>query len=573
MSQIRESALLEPIRRRRGGSRERLDGEEVPAALREALRLVAGSRRPLAIAWEPGWQLVPNEAFASLAGRRGPRRPGGAPLRDAYPELAPWLEPLLRRASGEGGWAAAEDQLFCVYRNGYAEEAYLTTSCSRVADETDRCYGVLVSIDDTTNRVLGERRTAALRAVAGEAFGDGDVMESCTRVMDALSRHREEIPFALLYLREGDDVVRLAAAAHVTPGGDRCPEVISLVESVERPAWPVADALARNETVAVDDLLDRFDPLPAGDWPFAPRCALVVPVTCPGGETPEGVLITGVSARRAPDPGQRAFVELIVQQIGAVIAGGRVREEAANHAAHQAALRAAVRQRDARRRARLRALKARFAGVLEERTRLAREIHDTLLHGVTAVALELRAVRPHLDPSPASAEALDRILALAERTSHEARQAVWDMRPCARSGVDLERVLDATVRRLVDRSPIDARLAVSGRARRLTSEQQDVVLRVAQEAVANAVRHAGASLVRLRLAYAASRLVLTVADDGKGFVVADDPQAYAGHWGLVGMRERAQGVGGALELRSEPGAGTTVRLVIPFRRRTSRNSV
>jgi signal transduction histidine kinase len=545
----------------------------VPAALREALRLVAGSRRPLAIAWEPGWRLVPNEAFASLTGRSSLRRPGGLPLRDAYPELAPWLEPLLQRASGQGGWAAAEDQLFCVYRNGYAEEAYLTTSCSRLADDSDRCRGVLVSIDDTTSRVLGARRTAALRAVAGEAFGDGGITESCARVMDALSRHREEIPFALLYLREGDDTVRLVAAAHVTPGGDGCPEVIPLVEAGERPAWPVAEALTRNVTRPVDDLLDRFDPLPAGDWPFAPRCALVVPVTCPGDETPEGVLVTGVSARRAPDAEQRAFVELIVKQIGAVIAGGRVREEAANHAAHQAALRAAAQQRDARRRARLRALKARFAGVLEERTRLAREIHDTLLHGVTAVALELRAVRPHLDPSPTSAEALDRILALAERTSHEARLAVWDMRPCVRSGVDLACDLEGAVRRLVDGSAIDARLTVSGRAKHLTNEQQDVVLRVAQESVANVVRHAGASIVRLRLAYGGSRLVLTVADDGRGFVVANDPQAYAGHWGLVGMRERAQCVGGALQLRSAPGAGTTVRLVIPLRRRTGHGSV
>jgi signal transduction histidine kinase len=284
---------------------------------------------------------------------------------------------------------------------------------------------------------------------------------------------------------------------------------------------------------------------------------------------PEGALIAGVSARRAPDVEHRAFVELIVKQIGAVLAGGRLREAAER----RAALRVAARRRDARRRARLRALQARFAGVLEERTRLAREIHDTLLHGVTAVALQLRAVLPHLDPSPTSAVALERILALAELTSHEARQAVWDIRPRVRSAAGLSRTLVAAVRRLVDGSSVDARVTVTGRARRLTSEQQDVVLRIAQEAVANVLRHAQASTIRLRLAYGARGVVVTVADDGAGFVVAEDPHAYAGHWGLVGMRERARSVGGALEVRSAPGVGTTVRLVVPRRRRRLKHGV
>jgi signal transduction histidine kinase len=537
---------------------------EVPARLREALRLVVASRRPLAIAWGPGWRLLPNDAFVSLTGVRAPCGAAGLPLRDAHPELALWLDPLLRRVSAEGGWATSEDKLFCVYRDGYAEESYLTVCCSRLAEDGEAWCGVLVSIEETTERVLGARRSTALRDVAAESFGAGCVTESCLRVLDALSRHREEIPFALLYLREGDDVARLAAAAHVTPGGCASPEVIPLAEGAEWPAWPVADALARNETLPVDDVLDRFGALPAGDWPFAPRCALVVPVTCPGSATPDGVLVAGVSARRAPDAEHRAFVELVVKQIGAVIAGGRAHEAAEQRAIH----RAAARRRDARRRARLRALKARFAGVLEERTRLAREIHDTLLHGVTGVALQLRAVLPHLAASATSAEALERILALAERTSHEARQAVWDIRPSARSGVDLARVLETAVRRLVDGTPVDVRLTVSGRARRLTHEQQDVVVRVTQEAVANVLRHAGARTLQVRLAYGPRRLVVAVTDDGAGFVVAEDFRAYAGHWGLVGMRERAQCVGGELEVRSAPGVGTTVRLVVPRRRRS-----
>jgi signal transduction histidine kinase len=531
--------------------------EAPPARLREALRVVLASQRPLGLAWGPTWRLFPNEAFGALIGALTPDPVAGLPLRDSYPELARWLDPLLERAADGDDPAVAEDELFCVYRNGYAEEAYLPASCSRLLDADEG--SVIVSIDESTEHVLGARRAATLRDVAAESLGAECVAESCVRAIEALSRHHEEVPFALLYLRDGDGPARLAAAAHVTPGGAASPAVIPLAAGSERPTWPVADALARNETLAVDDVLDRFGALPAGDWPFAPRCALVVPVTCPGGEVPDGVLIAGVSARRAPDAQHRAFVELVVKQIGAAIAAGRVHEEAR----HRAARRAEARRRAARRRARARALEASFAAVLEERTRLAREIHDTLLQGVTAIALQLRAVLPRLESSQASAEALARILAMAEHTSHEARQAVWDIRPGPRATADFVRTLESVVWRLVDGTGIDARVTVSGRARRLPGEKQEVVLRVAQEAVANVVRHAAASAIRVRLVYGARQLTVSVADDGVGFAMASDPQAYAGHWGLVGMRERARSVGGEISLRTAPGAGTTVRLLVP----------
>jgi signal transduction histidine kinase len=530
--------------------------EPLPARLREALRVVLASQRPLALAWGSPWRLAPNEAFASLVGAHAPCPVAALPLRDTYPELARWLEPLLGRASDDGS-AVAEDELFCIYRNGYAEETYLTASCSRLLDDDEG--SVIVSIDESTERVIGERRAATLRDVAAESSGSRCVAESCVRAIEALSRHHQEIPFALLYLRDGDGPARLTAAAHVTPEGGASPAMIPLPAEAERLTWPVADSLARNETLLVDDVLDRFGALPAGDWPFAPRCALAVPVTCPGDGTPTGVLVAGVSARRAPDAQQREFVELIAKQIGAVIAAGRMHEEASRRAVRLGE----ARRRAARRRARVRALEARFAAVLAERTRLAREIHDTLLQGVTAIALQLRAVLPHLEPSPTSAEALGRIIAIAEQTSREARQAVWDIRPGARSNAEFARALESVAWRLVDGTGIDARVTVSGRARCLPGEKQDVVVRVTQEAVANAVRHAAASAIRVRVAYGARQLTVSVTDDGVGFVIASDPQAYAGHWGLVGMRERAHSVGGELAVRSAPGAGTTVCLVVP----------
>jgi signal transduction histidine kinase len=216
----------------------------------------------------------------------------------------------------------------------------------------------------------------------------------------------------------------------------------------------------------------------------------------------------------------------------------------------------------------VRALKARFAGVLEERTRLAREIHDTLLQGVTGIALQLRGVLPHVHRSPDhTADALARIVDLAEKTSREARQAVWDMRPLALGSGDFVRALDVAVQRLAAET-LDARVSATGRAHaaELRSEHEAVVLRVVQEAVANVVRHARARTVRVRLAYRERHVRVVIIDDGCGFPVHSDFRTYTGHWGLLGMQERAESVGGKLSVRSAPNEGTRVTLLVPYAR-------
>jgi signal transduction histidine kinase len=219
----------------------------------------------------------------------------------------------------------------------------------------------------------------------------------------------------------------------------------------------------------------------------------------------------------------------------------------------------------------MRALKAKFAGVLEERTRLAREIHDTLLQGVTGIALQLGSVLPHVRTSPdAAAEALERIVELALETSREARQAVWDMRPTALADDDFVRAVETTARRRTNGATITVSLSVTGHPRPLSLSHQSVALRVVQEAVANVVRHAEARTIRLFLVYGERRLRVAVIDDGRGFDVETDFHSYEGHWGLLGMRERASGLGGALVVHSAPGRGAAVTLVLPYRARTRR---
>jgi signal transduction histidine kinase len=226
---------------------------------------------------------------------------------------------------------------------------------------------------------------------------------------------------------------------------------------------------------------------------------------------------------------------------------------------------AATRLTRAKRRARERVLEARFDARLEERTRLAREIHDTLLQGFTGVSLQLLAAMGRRDDPAAFTASLGDVLALAQKTLADARQAVWDMRPPALEGDDFVAALEAALDHSVAGTPLALDYAVRGVPRTLRPELETVLYRVAQEAITNVVKHSAAHTARVTLSYEDRSVRLIVADDGSGFSVDPDRRTYAGHWGLLGMRERASQLRGRLVVRSAPGAGTKVVLRVPSR--------
>lgn len=199
------------------------------------------------------------------------------------------------------------------------------------------------------------------------------------------------------------------------------------------------------------------------------------------------------------------------------------------------------------------------AGVLAERQRLSREIHDTLAQGFTSVLMLIQAAESAVDTDPA---AVRRHLALARDT---ARQNLAEARllVAALSPVDLQAPLSEAVRRLVDRLGqelgVSATMRVDGAPRPLPANHDVVLLRTAQEALANVRKHAGARRVTVTLGYGEAGTMLTVADDGRGF----DRDARPDGFGLTGMRARAADVGGVLDVDSRAGGGTTVRLKLP----------
>ena len=216
------------------------------------------------------------------------------------------------------------------------------------------------------------------------------------------------------------------------------------------------------------------------------------------------------------------------------------------------------------RRARERALETRFTAVLEERTRLARDIHDTLLQGFTGIALKLLAAITRVTGPPESVTALRDLVGLAQRTLTDARRAVWDLRSPALEAGDFPTALRTAAEDCVRGTTLKLEYDIGGLPRPVDPDVGAVVIRVAQEAIANAVKHAAARTVRVRLSFKARRVRLSVIDDGRGFTVASDLHAYGGHWGLLGMRERASQVRGKLRLRSNPGHGTELVLLVPY---------
>jgi signal transduction histidine kinase len=214
-------------------------------------------------------------------------------------------------------------------------------------------------------------------------------------------------------------------------------------------------------------------------------------------------------------------------------------------------------------RLRLRHVRARFAAVLAERNRVAREVHDTLLQGFTGLVLHLVALARRAESSP-QREELEQIIDQGETCLAEARNAVWNLRvrPLDRRRLSTE--LEGMARQVTAGTAIEVKVKVNGDLEALPLDVEENLVRIGREALTNTVKHAQARHVVLEVEAARGRLVLRVQDDGRGF----DPGGCASpgdrHFGLLGMRERVDLLGGELTVASRPGQGTRVVVALPL---------
>ena len=204
---------------------------------------------------------------------------------------------------------------------------------------------------------------------------------------------------------------------------------------------------------------------------------------------------------------------------------------------------------------------AREAGVLDERARMARELHDTIAQGLTGIVTQLEAAR---QVPQQRQRHLDTAVELARQSLSEARRSVRNLRPEQLDEMSLPDALADVARRWSDLNALTAQVTTTGTARPMHPEIEGTLLRTAQEALANVAKHAAASRVGLTLSYMEDQVTLDVRDDGKGFDPAAVPEPAGGHgFGLTGMRQRLDRVAGRLEIESEPGSGTAVSASVP----------
>jgi len=233
-------------------------------------------------------------------------------------------------------------------------------------------------------------------------------------------------------------------------------------------------------------------------------------------------------------------------------------------------------------RRRLMGVEREFQAVLGERARIAREIHDTLAQGFVAVSVQLELVGQLMRASAdAAREQLERTQALVRSSLEEARSSIWELRSQSAEREDLAARVLRMAEDVAARSgthagapahgatgPEDGKQArvfmqVSGTNHPLGADVERELMRIAREAVVNAVRHGNPETIALRLEFEGKWFAMEVRDDGRGFTGAPADGA-SGHYGIVGMRERAAAIGANLTVESGPGVGTRVRLLLPL---------
>lgn len=211
-----------------------------------------------------------------------------------------------------------------------------------------------------------------------------------------------------------------------------------------------------------------------------------------------------------------------------------------------------------------------FKAVLAERTRLAQELHDTLEQTLTGIALQMDAASKVLHKESAGA---DHFLELARNMvtqgQVEVRRSVWDLRSRALEQFDLPNALQTSAKELTNSAGIHVAVEARGFVRPLPEIVEDNILRIAQESLTNTVKHSGASTVKVLLEYDSNFVRMHIEDNGKGFSVENCEGPAEGHFGLLGIRERAARLHGKVSFTSTPGKGTRIQIDIPLESQAS----
>ncbi|MES2598314.1 MAG: ATP-binding protein [Verrucomicrobiota bacterium] len=293
-----------------------------PAALKSTLGICLNSRFPMAVYWGQEGYLFYNDAWRPILGDKHPWGLGRG-AKEVWPEIWQDIAPLFAsvRETREGTWRG--DALLPMHRSGYTEECYFDYTFNPIMGGTGEVEGILNVVQETTHRVLNDRRTRLLHELATATSDAKTVTQVCEQAARTLQGYNHDVPFALIYLLEGKGA-SLGACVGLARGDLAAPEHISLAGDLDAAVWPLAETLESNVRAEIEggEVL-----LPGGPWPEPAHTAMVLPLKKRMSEEPFGFLVAGTSPRRALDESYETFFDLLAGSIASSIGNARAFEQ------------------------------------------------------------------------------------------------------------------------------------------------------------------------------------------------------------------------------------------------------
>ncbi|WP_243147048.1 ATP-binding protein [Scytonema sp. UIC 10036] len=294
-------------------------------SLKSNVKTLLASRYPMVLIWGSHLIQFYNDAYSKLIGDKHPSALGTdirITLAEAWDTLGPMIDEVM--ATGVANWVSA--QMLVLERSGYREESYFSLSHAPAEDDTEQIVGMFCVCSEVTQQVLGERRLRLLRDLASKAGETRSVETTCRDVAAAIAEHPLDIPFAAIYLCEGDGkTLTRYGEVQLPEEGILFPSSVYLTVSEDNNTQALKKAAA-GETVPIEGI-DSYSFIPGGPWNEPTRTALVMPIASSSQAAPLGVLVAGVSPNRALDEGYSSFYELLAAQVSIAVRNAQAYEE------------------------------------------------------------------------------------------------------------------------------------------------------------------------------------------------------------------------------------------------------
>ncbi len=290
-----------------------------PQSLRTSVSICLNSAFAILVWWGPDLVMLYNDAYSALVSNKHPKALG-SPGKEVFPEIWDTIGPMLAAVMLRGEAVRADDLLLSLQRNGYAEECYFTFSYSPILDESGEVGGVFTPVQETTERVIGERRLRTLSRLAAVRAGKaGSAEEACWGLAVAMGENAADLPYAAIYLFNpgGNTARRVALAGRAE---SRVPPTVD-----EAARWPPVQAILEGAPIVECQPAGNVGAASPGEQTLDQCVALPLPQS--GGGKPKGFVVVGLNPHKRLDPSYRSFISLVAGHIAAAVADAEASEQ------------------------------------------------------------------------------------------------------------------------------------------------------------------------------------------------------------------------------------------------------